>query len=110
MITRELEVERCAACAVAVFPPRLACPACGAERWRREPADAGTVEEVTTVHRAVGGPDGASSIASVRADAGPMLVVAVAPGTPPGARVALGYEGDVLRAVLRAAPQPSEEG
>ena len=87
---RDLLVSVCRTCGHTVFPPRLLCPACGGASWRREPAGPGTVEEVTTIRRAVGaGGDVSVPLASVRLDAGPVVVAGLDAEARPGDRVEL---------------------
>lgn len=97
---RGLPIERCDACGHAVFPPRLACPDCGARAWRPDLAETGVAEQITVVRHAIGrGGDPPSAIASVRADVGPLLVARVEPGLRPGCRVELWRDSGVLRAL-----------
>ena len=81
----------CSACGRTVFPRRVLCPACGGAAWRRERVDEGVVEEVTTVHRAVGAAgEPPVSLASVRLDAGPVVVARVDGDAAVGGRVEVG--------------------
>jgi uncharacterized OB-fold protein len=48
-----LPLQVCTDCGRAAFPDRLLCP-CGSRSFRREDADGGVVEEVTTVRRVPG--------------------------------------------------------
>ena len=87
---RDVSVSVCRTCGGRLFPPRLLCPACGGASWSREPAGSGTVEEVTTVHHAVGADGDVSvTLASVRLDAGLVVVAGVDAETRPGDRVEL---------------------
>jgi uncharacterized protein len=70
----ELEVQRCEACGVALFPDRLRCPTCGGPPAQRVPAGPGRVEEQTQVRRAQGQGPGAVRLGSVRLDAGPVVI------------------------------------
>ena len=64
----ELQIQRCSNCASNWFPERLRCPSCGgALRWVA--SGDGTVEERTTLHRQTG-----ATLASVRLDAGPVVI------------------------------------
>jgi uncharacterized OB-fold protein len=74
-------VAVCEACGWAVFPARALCPRCGAAAWREEPAAGGTVEEVSRTRQA--------TIASVRLDRGPVVIVRVENGVGRGSRVDL---------------------
>jgi uncharacterized protein len=40
-------VPACANCGHAIWPPRLACPVCGAAEWTEVPAPTGTLLDVT---------------------------------------------------------------
>ena len=80
----------CAACGRAAFPPRLRCAACGGAAWRPERVEEGIVEEVTTVHRAVGvAGETPVSLASVRLDAGPVVIARLDGEAAVGGRVEL---------------------
>jgi hypothetical protein len=94
-MSEPLELQICARCGRALFPPRALCPGCGGTELRLEPAGPGVVEEVTARVR----PDGATvAIASVRLARGP-VVIARAPGLEPGAEVALVVDGGAPVAV-----------
>ena len=81
-----LAVSVCRTCGKAAFPPRVLCPACGGASWRREWAEEGVVEEMT----AVGGAEGAPvRFATVRLDAGPVVVARVDDEPRQGGRVEL---------------------
>jgi len=43
----EFTVPACTNCGHAIWPPRLACPACGAAEWTEVPAPTGTLLDVT---------------------------------------------------------------
>jgi len=89
-VKRALYVSVCRSCGRKVFPPRALCPACGGASWTREPAEQGVVEEVTTVRRAVGAAGEPSVvIASIRLDAGPVIVAGLDGQAAPGDRVDL---------------------
>ena len=85
-MTRPLAFWVCRTCGRPAFPRRALCPACGGHSWRHEHAEHGVVEEVTTVHHADGT---AVVLASVRLDAGPVVVSRLDGAAAPGARVAL---------------------
>ena len=76
-----LYVSSCRSCGRRAFPPRALCPHCGGAAWSREPAGQGVVEEATRV--------GAVSLASVRLDAGPVVVARLDADAGPGDRVEL---------------------
>ena len=85
-----ISLSVCRTCGRRLFPLRLLCPACGGASWSREPAGPGTVEEVTTVRHAVGADGDVSvSLASVRLDAGPVVVAGVDADVLRGDRVEL---------------------
>jgi uncharacterized protein len=89
-VSGALRVSVCRACGRMVFPPRLLCPNCGGASWRRARAGPGGVEEVTTVSHAVGaGGEVAVALASVRLDAGPVVVARIDGDASPGDRVEL---------------------
>jgi uncharacterized OB-fold protein len=74
-----LAVPVCEACGHAVFPPRALCPRCDSSSWETVHVDDGVVEELTER-------DGVT-IASVRLDAGPVIVARGRPPLERGARV-----------------------
>lgn len=86
-MTRGLTVSVCRTCGRTVFPRRVLCPACGGASWRREQAVTGVVEEVTTVRAA--SPAAAAVLASVRLDAGPVVVASLEAPAARGRRVEL---------------------
>ena len=43
----DFQVPACANCGHAIWPPRLACPVCGAAEWTEVPAPTGTLLDVT---------------------------------------------------------------
>ncbi len=77
----------CAACGIAVFPPRALCPSCGGRFWVEGETNRGLAEQVT--ERA------GVRIASVRTDLGPLVVARVAEGIAPGDSVLLEADGGV---------------
>jgi len=89
-VRRGLVVSVCRTCGQTLFPRRALCPACGGASWARERAGPGVVEEVTTVRHAVGaGGELSVSLASVRLDAGPVVVAGLDGQAGPGDRVEL---------------------
>ena len=81
-------VTVCEVCGRRFFPARLACPACGNSRWRREEVEDGVVEGVTIVRRAPGRALAAPvRLACVRLAGGPPVVARLAPGAGAGNRV-----------------------
>ncbi len=79
----ELQIQRCPACDTTWFPDRLRCPTCGGP-LNRIAAGAGTVEEHTTLRR-----QNDTKIASVRLDAGPVVIARLADATKAQPRVRL---------------------
>jgi hypothetical protein len=43
----DFSIPACANCGHAIWPPRLACPVCGAAEWTEVPAPTGTLLDVT---------------------------------------------------------------
>ena len=83
----ELQIERCDSCGSAWFPARLRCPRCGGSAFTPTSAGAGIVEEIS------------ASIASVRLDAGPVVIARVESRAGTGARVVLDRDaGGQIRA------------
>jgi uncharacterized OB-fold protein len=82
-------VPVCATCAHTLWPPRPVCPRCGGTRFAPRPTTHGAVEEVTR--------SGEASFASVRADAGPVVIARLAgeavAGTTVQLRWAAGTDG-----------------
>ncbi|QBR00660.1 DNA-binding protein [Paraburkholderia pallida] len=71
----KLEVLRCAACGTTLFPARYLCPACGGAQWTKQAVAHGTVLAATVVSHRVGTSEpGAVHLASVRTDAGPVVI------------------------------------
>lgn len=66
------------------FRRACSCPACGGASWGLEPAEAGTVEEVTALP---------VPLASVRLDSGPVVVARLEGRSRPGDRVELDAPG-----------------
>jgi uncharacterized OB-fold protein len=95
-----LPIGRCRGCGTALFPQRAVCPRCWSTELGEELAWRGTVEEVTrrenrpreSRRRPVGGWDDREVIwlASVRVDAGPVVVAWCPDELEPGAVVELG--------------------
>lgn len=94
----------CANCGHAIWPPRLACPVCGAAEWAEVDASTGTVLEVTD---APGGSGETVRLGTVRlilaatVDGPP--VIARCEGCEPGDEVSLELSGGALRAHPRTA-------
>ncbi|MGH2851430.1 MAG: zinc ribbon domain-containing protein [Solirubrobacteraceae bacterium] len=81
MSGEEFTVGVCTACAHALWPPRPVCPRCGSTRFAPRAAARGSVEEVTET--------GEGAFASVRTDAGPVVIVRLAGEAAAGAAVEL---------------------
>jgi Rubredoxin-like zinc ribbon domain (DUF35_N) len=106
-----LRVPACAACGRAIWPPRLACPRCGAAEWDALDASTGTVLEVTDAPGASGETVRLGTIAlALPVAAQPVEggggqdgipVVARCEGCEPGDRVGL----ELVDGVLTARPQ-----
>lgn len=64
----ELQIFRCTACGVHLFPERLRCPRCGAWEFEAVAAGPGRVEERTTLRR------GGVRLGSVRLASGPVVI------------------------------------
>jgi uncharacterized OB-fold protein len=117
----DFAIPACTNCGHAIWPPRLACPVCGAVEWTEVPAPTGTLLDVTeapgsdgepirlgTVRLAVpygpeaskrnSGEDGAES-------AVPFVIAAVDPGVAAGDLVDL----ELVDRALRARAHASQE-
>jgi hypothetical protein len=109
----DFKVPACANCGHAVWPPRLACPVCGAAEWTEVDASTGTVLEVTDAPGASGETvrlgtvipavpyAGMPAIRNSWAEGPP--VIARCDGCEPGDPVAL----DLTDGALRARPRPA---
>lgn len=106
MSEKTLTVFQCKGCGATLFPARYLCPRCGAADWREQAAPRGTLEECTVVRHRVGAQaHGGVPLASVRTDAGPVVVARLdAAGRPgrPGDAVTLWLD-DAMRVLARAA-------
>ena len=87
-------VPACAKCGHAVWPPRLACPVCGAAEWTEVDASIGTVLEVTETPGASGEK---VRLGTVGLDVGPP-VIAVIDEAVAGEKVELELRDRALRA------------
>jgi len=81
----------CGACGAAQYPPREVCVRCLSDAIdSRDVEAAGTVLSLTTIHRSIDPQfTEPAAIASVRMDAGPVVIAFVEPGLKVGARVRL---------------------
>ena len=100
----DFKVPACANCGHAVWPPRLACPVCGAAEWTEVDASTGTVLEVTDAPGASGEVVRLGTVRLILAATvdGPP-VIARCDGCEPGDSVAL----DLTDGALRARPRPA---
>ena len=108
-------VPRCRGCGHAVYPARVLCPRCGAGDWDEVPVHRAERLESTVV---TGGPGEAPAvIATLRTDAGPLVLarvpgdtgdpaasLAADPGSGPGRRYRLVLAGAALLALPEAGP------
>ncbi|CAB3781608.1 hypothetical protein LMG28688_01246 [Paraburkholderia caffeinitolerans] len=91
-----LMIQRCNACGEAVFPARYRCPRCGAADSASEAAAGGAVEESTVVRHRVGAQGGGDVyLASVRAEAGPVVIARSDTALREGEAVALVIDTDM---------------
>jgi len=97
-----LTVFRCRACGEALFPARYRCPRCGAADWTDEAAPAGVIEESTVVRHRVGASGGSDAhLASVRTEAGAVVIARLDEPQRAGERVRLTID-DAMRVRARA--------
>ena len=90
-----LKVFQCKECGATVFPARYLCSECGARDWRERVAERGTVSELTTVRRRVGAQRGGDVLlASVRTDAGPIVIARLDPAVRAGDEVRLAIDAE----------------
>jgi uncharacterized OB-fold protein len=107
----EFQVPACANCGHAIWPPRLACPVCGAAEWAEVPAPTGTLLDVTeapgydgepirlgTVRLAVLSADPSGKRNSGTGDAGPPAIAGIDADAQPGDTVRLHLVDGALRA------------
>jgi uncharacterized OB-fold protein len=88
-------VPACANCGHAIWPPRLACPVCGAAEWNQVDSPGGVLEDVTEAP----GIDGAPlRLGTVRLDAGPPAIAAIDDDAAPGDAVQLELVDGALHA------------
>jgi uncharacterized protein len=88
-------IPACANCGHSIWPPRLACPVCGAAEWNQKQAATGTVEDVT---EAPGYDETPTRLGTVRLDAGPPVIADIDRGAEAGDSVRLSLIDGVLRA------------
>ena len=94
-------VPACANCGHAVWPPRLACPVCGAAEWTEVDASTGTVLDMTETPGASGETVRLGTVRLILAATvdGPP-VVALIEGAVAGETVELELRDRALRAAL----------
>jgi hypothetical protein len=114
----EFAVPACTNCGHAIWPPRLACPVCGAAEWEEVPAPTGTLLDVTEAPGYDGGPirlgtvrlavlygaEGAKKNSWPEGE-GPPAIAGVDAGLEPGDSVSL----ELVDGALRARPQSAEK-
>jgi uncharacterized OB-fold protein len=85
-----LQIPVCRECGRTAFPPPRACPSCGATDWEERPAGAGAVEQLTTLRRVAGAAmEQPVRLASVRLEAGPVLIARAGDGVEVGSTVGI---------------------
>lgn len=103
-----LTVPECRSCGYLAYPPRILCPRCGANEWKRTLAESGVVTEVTVrrpVFKRRQLPWGnwldqeATRLAAVQADIGVRIISRVPEGVDVGDRVALVAQGSTAIAL-----------
>lgn len=83
-------VSRCTQCGHEAFPQRLWCPLCHSDELVIHRIDRGTLGEMTSVSRVIGGQlERPVAIGSVHADGGAILIARIADDLAPGDRVSL---------------------
>jgi hypothetical protein len=88
MTEEAFTVQACGACGHLRWPPRPVCPRCGATGFEARAAGRGVVEEVTRVGEVV--------LASVRVEAGPVVIARLTRDAVAGVPVALRWSGGAL--------------
>jgi uncharacterized protein len=91
----DLTIPQCANCGHSIWPPRLACPVCGAAEWNQKEASNGVVEDVTQAPGYDGKP---TRLGTVRLDGGPPVIAAIDPEVGAGDTVRLSLTDGALRA------------
>jgi hypothetical protein len=76
-----LVLPACQACGHAIWPPRPVCPRCAGTVFEPHPPGDSVIEETTS--------NGEVRLASVRTDAGPVVIARLAAEARPGATVEL---------------------
>jgi uncharacterized OB-fold protein len=93
-MTKPLILSECRQCGLIVFPRLALCPRCAARDWAEEVSAVGVVEQLTHVRTRAA--DTQVTTASVRTDAGPVVIARLAGSVKaPGVRVTLSREEGV---------------
>jgi uncharacterized protein len=93
------QIPACGNCGHAVWPPRLACPVCGAAEWTEVDASTGTLLDVTDTPGAAGETIRLGTVRLILAATvdGPPVIAAIDEAEP-GDEVQLQLRGGALRA------------
>ncbi len=91
----DFAIPACTNCGHAIWPPRLACPVCGAAEWEDVPAPTGTLLDVTEAPGYDGEP---IRLGTVKLDAGPPVIAGIDADVDPGETVSLHLADGALRA------------
>jgi uncharacterized OB-fold protein len=91
----------CTECESTFFPHRLLCPRCGGGSWTALCVTEGTVEEVTTVHRAIGSHGDPVVLATVRLKTGQRIIASLPEVAPRDSRVTLTQREGAVCALLQ---------
>jgi uncharacterized protein len=83
----ELQIQHCERCGTSAFPDRLWCPGCGGGEFRHVTAGPGRVEEETTLRRTPAADP--VTLATVRLEAGPLIIARFATNAGGGTHVRL---------------------
>jgi uncharacterized OB-fold protein len=102
MISAGVSLGLCTRCGASYFPRRLMCARCGSIAWEHAVAREGVVEEVTTVHRRIGGslPEPVV-LATVRLAGGQRIVARLNGSLARETPVLLHEQGGAVRAAER---------
>jgi uncharacterized protein len=85
-----LQIPACRECGRAAFPPPRACPDCGGADWDERPAGVGVVEQLTTLRRVAGAAmERPVRLASIRLEAGPVLIARAGESVEVGSKVGI---------------------
>ena len=92
-------VFSCSACDHAVYPGRYLCPTCHGVQWKETPATQGVVHESTTTRHKIGADQQVVlHLATVRTDAGPIVIAKLDAPAMSGEKVSLFIENGALNA------------